>query len=412
MKKFLSLILALALCLGLSVPAVAIPKHQDVDYSSMLDEYMEQMDGIYVQTDTAQKALAQNGSTDCSYEWETQITKWADELGITIISQDSTYTLKAVLSEDPTQAKLLVYIWTTLEYENSGEHGERFTMGFGRDHILNIAIESNGLTVIEDSFVDNLLNFSHGNADDCELLSMKDESQTDASQQIQVNHTAEISRANAAYSPSAAVAYSEKWVGHKNTGSSVSMNPSSYNPEYYYYSADCANFVSQCMLAGGMSQGGNWNVTKNTGSKTPTIDSDYSKSGIAWRSVKYFKSYWEGKGYSCIPVTSSSKAAAGNPIFSSGHLMFIVDVDSKGRIVFNAHNDDAYHCLLSPSSAYNTFELTHNYSYTCTDTTHTRVCSICGDTQATQAHIWKLSGGIYTCTVCGFKTTKIPGTVR
>ena len=89
----------------------------------------------------------------------------------------------------------------------------------------------------------------------------------------------------AAYSASAAISYSNKWCGNSNAGTSVSMNPSRYNPSYYYYlGADCCNFVSQCLKAGGMSMSGTWTATLNT-SGTPTADSSYSKSGEAWRYV-------------------------------------------------------------------------------------------------------------------------------
>ncbi|MDE7172508.1 MAG: amidase domain-containing protein [Oscillospiraceae bacterium] len=412
-KNFIALFLSLILSVGATVPTWAAQANSanltNETYSDVINDYMEQMDAIYVTAGATKYASIQDILIDSNESWQARISRWAEELEIVILSQESTYSIKSVIAQDDTQTKLLVYIWTTLEYENIDEHEESYIMGFGMDHILTLDNCNNSVAVVEDSFVDNLLNYSQGNPNDCALLLAECDNTGAEELPLDIGFEAQATAVYASYRPSAAVTYSDKWVGHTNVGSSVSMNPSTYNPEYYYYpNADCANFVSQCMLAGGMPQGGAWTVTKNTGSTVPVADNACAKSGIAWRAVSYFRNYWKGQGYSEIPVVSASKAAAGNPIFSDGHVMLIVDVDSKGRIIINGHNDDAYHYPLQPSSTYKTFELTHNYSYVYTDTTHTRVCSICNNALQTVAHTWRLIGGNFICSVCGYTTTRIP----
>ena len=51
---------------------------------------------------------------------------------------------------------------------------------------------------------------------------------------------------NTAYSPSKAVAYAKKWAYGRNP------NYKDYDP----LGGDCANFVSQCIMAGGFSTSG------------------------------------------------------------------------------------------------------------------------------------------------------------
>jgi hypothetical protein len=62
----------------------------------------------------------------------------------------------------------------------------------------------------------------------------------------------------AQYRPNDAAAYADQWAtngtsqGSKYDGS----DPAYHNPAYLWYSADCANFVSQCLIEGGLTLSG------------------------------------------------------------------------------------------------------------------------------------------------------------
>jgi hypothetical protein len=56
------------------------------------------------------------------------------------------------------------------------------------------------------------------------------------------------------YSREDAITYAERWynVGFNIEGNTIrQLSPFGLNPDFYYYNTDCANFVSQCLYAGG-----------------------------------------------------------------------------------------------------------------------------------------------------------------
>lgn len=425
-KKFTSMFLALAMCLSLSVYAnqTAGEALAEEQYTDTLAAYMEGLGKIYV-TDMAQTFSAGEPLTDVEQQWKLHIAEWANDVEISILTQKSDFTIKEVISENDTEVKLLVYVWTNLEYENDGYPGVVEEMGFGIDHIFTLAkTEDNDFLVLDDCFIDEKINYYSGCAESFELLletNMIDEG-LDESEMIPL---AVILPNNMplypSYKPADAIAYSDKWAGPKNEGGSISQTPTTYNPEYYYYSADCANFVSQCMLEGGMPQSTStkddgWWVKKNTTGSTTPAGGDSSKSGEAWRRVSIFEKYWTGQGCVSIPLDSKEKAVPGNPMYeltaTTGHLMFIVGVNPNGKIIYNAHNKDEYHVLRSPSSGLKTIDFIHDFSnttYTEPDLySHTITCGICSG-RSKENHTWadaKPSG--YYCTVCGYKSNIKP----
>lgn len=81
------------------------------------------------------------------------------------------------------------------------------------------------------------------------------------------------------YNRDAAIAYANQWYNHDKY--------TDHNPDYVHYKSDCANFVSQCLAAGNMTQNSAWYYNGH-----PTIDSqneelDNEKNapdvGEAWR---------------------------------------------------------------------------------------------------------------------------------
>lgn len=424
-KKLVSILLAVAMVMGVSLTAQAVSTDDNListeeQYTNTLTAYMEGLDKIYV-TDAVQTFSVRESLTDVEQQWKQHIANWANDVEISILTQKSDFTIKEVVSENDTEIKLLVYVWTDLEYENDGYSGVVETMGFGIDHIFTLTKNGNNdFSVLDDCFIDGITDYCSGYAENFALLPTASKTDGDFNETgiSPLAATIPSTPVYSAYKPATAVAYSNKWVGHKSEGNRTPQTPSGYNPEYYYYTGDCVNFVSQCMLEGGMPQSSStindyWWVKKNTGSTTPVEDTAYTKSGLPWRSPYYFAQYWIGQGYTSTTVDTSKKAVAGNPLYTSEHLMLIVGTNANGKIIYNAHNNDAYHCLYTPSSSLKTIELVHNYSYSDLNLySHTKNCSVCGE-ETREGHTWvDATPTGYRCTVCGYRSNTKPEVIN
>lgn len=73
------------------------------------------------------------------------------------------------------------------------------------------------------------------------------------------------------YNRQAAVIYAREWAGeyHKSSIADFFFNSMTRNPDYYNYTTNCANFVSQCLVAGGIEMTDNWHQYKETDFKNP-----------------------------------------------------------------------------------------------------------------------------------------------
>jgi hypothetical protein len=138
----------------------------------------------------------------------------------------------------------------------------------------------------------------------------------------------------------AALEYADKYVGAADSGE----NNYSYNTEFKNYNnvgGDCANFVSQVLLAGGFKKTGSWN---------------YQKDGSqAWLKSAYLKDFMlhSGRGsliksgsYSDV-LSLSYELLPGDIVayYKKGkvvHVSVVTGADSKGYALVNCHNTDRY----------------------------------------------------------------------
>ena len=106
----------------------------------------------------------------------------------------------------------------------------------------------------------------------------------------------------AGYNADSAVAYAKKHAFN-------------YNPNFASYADnDCANFVSQCLEAGGIKRNDTW----------------YPGS-LAWNRCDYMISYFSSLGYEVKYYPSASEIKLGNPVFtSSSHVMICTGKQSDG----------------------------------------------------------------------------------
>lgn len=119
-----------------------------------------------------------------------------------------------------------------------------------------------------------------------------------------------------------AVSYAETWGGKKR------------NPEYVSNSADCMNYVSQCLYAGGLATGSDWQMYNS-----------------AWNCVTPFVRIMRERGYQVIENPTASQIYPGNPviyqwknsIYDWSHATICVGYDSNGTPIVNGHTGDVSH---------------------------------------------------------------------
>ena len=118
---------------------------------------------------------------------------------------------------------------------------------------------------------------------------------------------------------------------------------SSYNPAYTSYKGnggDCANFVSQCLHAGGI----------------PT-DATWKADSVSWIRASAVPSYMVNKGYAT--KTSYTNATAGSFAYTSsgaGHAV-LVTINDGAKIAYTAHTTDR------KDAAFSSADLNGNYSF-------------------------------------------------
>lgn len=207
--------------------------------------------------------------------------------------------------------------WTFADYDCTGDKKITCdTFGYSNQHQLVFTNTDNTWKLKEDICQESI------------TQSPFDQNEFSASRQGQQNldfnqgkslSTQKI-KLSATYSASAAVAYADHYW-------------SNYNPNFpSYANADCANFVSQCLNAGGLSTDGTW----------------YSGS-YAWINVGGMYNYLTGKGYKAYSSPAYSQYAAGDVIMfgNLAHTMLCVGQNSAGTPLYNAHTTNRYHEPLS-----------------------------------------------------------------
>ena len=118
---------------------------------------------------------------------------------------------------------------------------------------------------------------------------------------------------------------------------------SSYNPAYTSYKGnggDCANFVSQCLHAGGI----------------PT-DATWKADSVSWIRASAVPSYMMNKGYAT--KTSYTNATAGSFAYTSsgaGHAVRVT-INDGAKIAYTAHTTDR------KDAAFSSTDLNGNYSF-------------------------------------------------
>lgn len=241
-----------------------------------------------------------------------------------------------------------VYEWTWVDY-NDGKGGPVDRMGYATDHEMVIAVDDNGEAVVVSNEYDDSM-FTG-------VPDVVSESTTNQDTAIAAeNEISPLAVSTINMDVNEIIEYADKWVGRTNLsgGSGTSSN---YNPAYVNFAsdnADCANYVSQCLRAGGMTFDYGANGTKGAsdsddwwydGSRSGSKE---NKSAISWRYVPSMINYWNKvRGCSYVSATKTN-VYPGNPVFHSGtggynHVGICVGYNYNDVPIINAHTSDVYH---------------------------------------------------------------------
>ena len=290
-------------------------------------------------------------------------------------------------------ATVSAYEWNEIQYRCQG-YDETDRMGFGSHHLLVFEKGDNGIIhILQDSFDERTSVGFHSSDLECQehVFLIADG----------VADRMILSGGNTSYSgynASAAVAYANTWCGVSaaNTNSGT-IHPENYNPDYYYALNDCANFVSQCLYAGGVSLiPGNyysgWYYTPVTApGGTGAVYGGDNSGSFSWMNVFHFMNLWTAQGI-FLRNGNVMNLFPGNPVFwvnsitedAGGHLMICTGYNAANTPVLNAHNGDMKQVPVTaidhPAPLYTfIFKFIHNWVV---EGNHFR-CNVCGSVQNT-----------------------------
>ncbi|MDR1563458.1 MAG: cell wall-binding repeat-containing protein [Oscillospiraceae bacterium] len=242
-----------------------------------------------------------------------------------VIAAKTSFTLRE-LSEASNGLKAQVYEWVFYIYKS----GESYDVsGYGVEHSILLKKASKGWELAEDAYAEDLfdnLKSSSYNEKGEDIQGIVDSSLEPDVNSAPLKGPSLV--APAAYSRTAVAAYADKYAIKYNTAYS------NYNP----WGGDCANFVSQCIYAGGLKQDNDWNWYAP------------GKYTIAWVGATSQRKYMARYGTTVVNP-ANSKLMPGNPVFYGyvantdkyAHAAICVGFNSAGTPVVNAHNNDRYH---------------------------------------------------------------------
>lgn len=144
-----------------------------------------------------------------------------------------------------------IYEWNWIEYDSGGEKND--FMGYSIDHI--VTLEKNGdenYTVSSDVYDDMFEQVANKSSHVSLPLANQTSEAVDTDSCVPNVITSTLGKNSSGavnYDVNLAIEYADRYVMKDYY---QGMNTLYYNPEYGYYSgADCANYVSQCLKAGG-----------------------------------------------------------------------------------------------------------------------------------------------------------------
>lgn len=311
-----------------------------------------------------------------------------------------------------------VYEWTWLDYssDENASASEISRMGFATIHDMLVS-PSLGYQVVSDSYDERDITGFASNDFLSNVTSAIDETvYLENTDSTDYGISPQAVNSSKMPNPSACFNYANKYVIHSIASSAGTSYSQYYNTAVYGYESgnDCCNYVSQCLYAGGFSMdptsGGS---TSSSSQWWHGRNGNLYNSSYSWRTVSGFISYWKPR-FGLVNA-SLTTVSPGNAVLTSdkGHIAICVGYNEKNQPIINGHTRDVWHqpLVIGDYPYMIPFNCSHSLTYKkYSDRYHQARCSKCEQVISTSAHNFKLSGAYYTCTLCGYQTTKIPET--
>ncbi len=244
---------------------------------------------------------------------------------------------------DGDQFKLDIYEWVTVGYKEDGSDALN-TSAFGYTYSVALGKSGNGAySVTKISGSDE--NFRWMSAEAEQAAQQAAAENTDSILEMFAEdftaleaHAAEtVTILPYTYSRDKAIAYADQWC--------LKRNRAQYS-DYSNVGGDCANFVSQCLAAGGMPVNGS------------TFYDGWHKNSLSWINVmaqiKHFKNY------GTYMIATKENTLKGNPVYFDwngdgtwDHATICVGKNASGTPIIDSHTADLYHATWSYDSAKN-----------------------------------------------------------
>jgi len=291
-------------------------------YEAAKSRYMADNGGDEISGESAaDTGIAEDENIVAEWKKQEEYTSYVMPVADVIRTLVPRIKVTACSVEDGT-ALLDIYEWMTVGYApdekeeiSAAAYGYNFSLKAERDSSGSWEIAAVGNTEQNFSWMD----------EEAEYASEFEKADLDDRRVVSEDGSLEMLAAAAAgtytYNVSNAIAYADKYCINYNT---------SYN-SYKGRGGDCANFVSQCLYAGGFKQ-----------------DSVWYKHSVAW--INVMKQIAHFKAYGTFLNASNSNLLKGNPIYfdwngdsTYDHATICVGRNNSGIAILDSHTKDLYH---------------------------------------------------------------------
>lgn len=274
--------------------------------------------------------------------WLDSVDAFQQSVGLQIRDAETTvlYDQDHVAEHADGSWSLYAYEWTFFDYDMTGDNRDtQDVSGFGLYHKLTFREVSGKVMLVSDEY-DAGIPFgfcSMNESTQKELLEMDFEEPD----QVVPTEPAEPGAVSyyKDYSPDACVEYSDRYVWHEAQGGTVYEDY--YNSAYRNYNSvggDCANYVSQCIYAGGMpmvegtAYGADGWFYYSSGNRSAT-----------WTGAYYLQTWMAGHRGKLLDAKDTNIYKGSPIIYDERHAVICVGRNTAGVPIMNAHNNDWYH---------------------------------------------------------------------